>query len=218
MHSSPVLIRSILGGGGALLALLLTGCGLQSSTNPAALPTTSPAIPTVAPGAAGPNASASAAAGAAVVQTFTNQNWGLAVSNPSRYKGSTVTLTGQVFNVEQDASRVGIQIWTDPLRGQGNTIVVFPKQGSPDVHKDDQVEVQGTLDGTFSGKSDDGETLTLPRVQAASVKVVQHASPAPAAAASASAAAKPSASTPAATSAPAAGLASASAAPPPRPP
>ncbi|MBV8086551.1 MAG: SH3 domain-containing protein [Chloroflexi bacterium] len=185
---------------GTLAGMLLASCGGSAgpSSNPtsngasasavaAALASVVPAIPTIVP--------SSSANSQPQQLNFTNQNWGQAVLNPARFKGSTVDITGQVINVEEDATRYGIQIWTDPLRGEGNTVVVFPKQGFPTVHKSDSVEVQGTLDEVFTGKNDSGQSLTLPHVTASAVKIVKAApisgtgsSPSPSAAAPASSA------------------------------
>jgi hypothetical protein len=154
---------------------------------------------------------------------FTNENWGQAVANPAKFKGSSVDITGQVINVEEDATRYGVQIWTDPLRGEGNTVVVFPKQGFPTVHKSDSIEVQGTLDNVFNGKNDSGQTLTLPHVTATAVKIVKaapsgstgspSASPVPAAPASARPSASAAPAGPPSASASSAASASASPAP-----
>ncbi|MDE3075737.1 MAG: SH3 domain-containing protein [Chloroflexota bacterium] len=121
---------------------------------------------------------------------FTNQNWGRAVfeatrSDLSQFKGIPVELTGQVFNVEQDASRVGVQMWVYPERADGNTVVVFAKAGAPAVNKGDTIKVIGTVNGELVRKNDQGQTLHLPRVAATSVSVQGKAASAAAAPSSA---------------------------------
>jgi hypothetical protein len=96
-----------------------------------------------------------------------------------------------------------VQLWTDPVRQTGNTVVIFLKSGAPKLKKDDLVRVDGQLDGEFVGKSDNGEVLHLPRVKATSVTLASatggNPSPGAGAAASPSASASPNSAVAAAT-------------------
>lgn len=83
-----------------------------------------------------------------------------------------MALTGKVFNIEQDQAREAVQVWADPARQTGNTVVIFMKDGAPSIKKDDMVHAEGELDGEFTGKSDSGEVLHLPRVQATSISIL----------------------------------------------
>ena len=169
---------------GAFFSLSLAACAgtaappVSSPDLPTAVPPIPTAVPTVVP-----------------TVVFTNSNWGATAGDPARYTGSPVTLTGEIFNVETDDTRTAFQMWTDPLRGEGNTVVTYLKKGFPDVQKGDQVEVQGKLIGEFNGKNDSGETLKLPKVAADSVKLLNQATPAPTASGAAAAAAAAAAAT-----------------------
>lgn len=126
---------------------------------------------------------------------ITNQNWGAVQQRPTSYVGARVALSGEIFNVERSATEVGIQIWTDPLHAEGNTVVVFPLAGSPSVGIGDRVDVEGKVVGEFVGSNDSGKELKLPKVEADRVEVASRATPSPSAAAAAAApSAKPAAS------------------------
>jgi hypothetical protein len=170
---------------GIAAALVLSACGAQPA--PAVKPTALSGIPTI-------DARAATAAPAPPPDLLTNANWAAVAADPLKFVGRGVTISGQVFNLEEDQSRVGLQMYTDPLHAAGNTVVVYPKQGFPPVVKGDQVEVEGKLVGTFSGKADSGQVLTLPKVEASSVRVLNRASASAVASASASASAAPPAS------------------------
>ena len=149
------------------MVLLLAACGSRPAAKEPSTPI--PTIPTVAP--------SPAQSGSGL--TFTNQNWGAVAQDPEKYVGANVHLTGQVFNLEEDQTRVAIQIWTDPLHGEGNTVVVFPKAGFPSVAKGDQVQVAGQLVSLFAGVNDSGSPLKLPKVEATRLSVLSHSSPQP---------------------------------------
>ncbi len=183
----PRRASAALGCAAAAVLVAAAACGGKPGAN--AVPTLAPGpipVVTAADGGA-PNASAGSAAAPAAAGPFTNQNWGVVTADPARYIGAAVSLSGQVFNVEQDATRQAVQMWTDPLHAQGNTVVVFPKDGFPVVKQNDEVNVAGTLESEFVGRSDSGEVLRLPRVLASSVSVTKAA----AANASAGASARP---------------------------
>ncbi len=116
----------------------------------------------------------------------------------SQYEGVPAEVTGQVLNVESDASRVGVQIYVYPERGEGNTVVVFSKAGAPalakGLAKGDTIHVIGTIDGEIIRNNDAGQSLTLPRVAATSVTISSKASASPNPAASRAASASASAS------------------------
>ncbi len=167
-------------------ALALSACGAQPA--PAVKPTALSGIPTVDARAAAPAPAGAPPASPAIPGVLTNANWAGVAADPGKFVGSGVNITGQVFNVEEDQTRVGLQMYTDPLHAAGNTVVVYPKQGFPSVVKGDQVEVEGKLVGTFSGKADGGQLLTLPKVEASSLRVLNRASASASALASAPAA------------------------------
>ncbi|HUZ76786.1 MAG TPA: hypothetical protein VMV93_04290 [Chloroflexota bacterium] len=117
---------------------------------------------------------------------LTNDNWGMVeyqatITNLSQFNGIPVDISGQIFNIEQDATRLGVQIWVYPTRGQGNTVVVFAKAGNPAVATGQTIQVTGTLDGELVRQTSQGQTLHLPRVAATRVQIRSQASPAAAA-------------------------------------
>lgn len=188
-----------------LLCSSLAGCGRGSPTN---RPVNSPpstgkgsatAPTTVGPVSAGPATHAAGTSGlpqasftpppsAAAVRPakLTNDNWGMVeyqatITNLSQFNGIPVDISGQIFNIEQDATRLGVQIWVYPTRGQGNTVVVFAKAGNPAVATGQTIQVTGTLDGELVRQTSQGQTLHLPRVAATRVQIRSQASPAAAA-------------------------------------
>ena len=109
--------------------------------------------------------------------TLTNENWAVVMADPGGYIGAQVALTGRVFNREEDATRVGLQIWTDSADADGNTIVIFPKKGFPIVRIGDEIEVRGMLEGVFTGETEAGTHLDLPQVRAATIRVLSFDTP-----------------------------------------
>ncbi|HUZ76740.1 MAG TPA: SH3 domain-containing protein [Chloroflexota bacterium] len=159
---------------GALLAcLLLAACGgtakapARASVSPIASASAFPTAVAPPPVASTP---------VAPPAKFTDDNWGLAVfqatqSDLSQFKGIPVEISGQVFNVEQDATNVGAQMWVYPTQGEGNTVVVFPKAGNPSVSKGQTIQVIGTVDGVLVRPNSQGTSLRLPRVAATKVTI-----------------------------------------------
>jgi hypothetical protein len=153
----------------ALLSCLsLAACGQSSAAGATPTPASIPVVTPPGSIAPAPAPAASAAGG----PRFTNDNWSAVEAAPGANRGAPVSITGRVFNLEQDQSREAVQLWTDPARQTGNTVVVFPKSGAPPLKKDDMVKVVGELDGEFVGKTDSGEVLHLPRVQATSITLL----------------------------------------------
>ncbi len=201
---------------GARLASPTVAIELAPTVQPAATIVPSPEAvtsPTPPPSAA----QSAAAAGAPVrpaAPRFTNDNWSAVLAAPSANRGASVSISGRVFNLEQDAARDAVQIWTDPAHQSGNTVVVFARASAPAVKLNDVVQAEGTLDGELVAKDAAGQTVHLPRVQASRVSLVQAGASAqgPASAASASAQGSASASPASVAAASAQGSASAAAA------
>ncbi len=102
--------------------------------------------------------------------SFTNENWGLALADPDKYKGSPVTLTGRVFTEpEVDEDLLCFQMWTDPENSEGNTAACAASTIAS-VASDDYVMIEGTLFDKFEGTNLFGGTLTVPMVLATSVE------------------------------------------------
>ncbi|MGH2364451.1 MAG: hypothetical protein ACRDHX_07345 [Chloroflexota bacterium] len=179
----------------SLLCSSLAGCGGGSpASRPATVPPSMGLAGATAPATVGPGTQATAAtalpeasltsspdAGAGRPAKLTNDNWGMVeyqatITNLSQFTGIPVEISGQVFNIEQDATRLGVQIWVYPTRGQGNTVVVFAKAGNPAVTAGQTIQVTGTLDGELVRQTSQGQTLHLPRVAATQVLVGGHVS------------------------------------------
>lgn len=95
-------------------------------------------------------------------------------SDPKKYKGYEVELTGQIFNEpEKDEDGTYIQIWGDPENAEKNTIVAI-KDPQLDVKTDDYVKVTGVVEDEFEGENGFGATIVAPMILAENVEVVDY--------------------------------------------
>lgn len=77
--------------------------------------------------------------------SFTNENWALAVTDATPYKGADVTLLGKIFlDPQRSAQQVAFQMYADATNNAQNTAVggVDP---SADFKRGDYVRVTGTV-------------------------------------------------------------------------
>jgi hypothetical protein len=105
------------------------------------------------------------------IASLTNETWGLALPDASRYKDVPVSLVGKVFlDPQVSADVIAFQIYTNKDASDGNTIIV----GAPTitVKKGDFVRIEGKVLDVFEGKNAFGAALRVPRVMATSVTVV----------------------------------------------
>src|SRR4030095_2513603 len=126
-----------------LLGAVLTACSTQSPQSPA----TGGSGP-----AAAPPQQAAAAPAAPSIQ-FTNENWGLAMSDADKHKGSPVRLTGRVFQEQHDPTVWALQIWTDPEKSTGNTMIYYRSSDPGVASRGDFIEATGTVQGVFEGEN-----------------------------------------------------------------
>lgn len=90
----------------------------------------------------------------------------LMYTNPDKYKGRTVSLSGQIFSEpEKDESGFYLQIFSDPENYQGNTVVFVPDT-QIEVSTNDYVKLTGIVSGTFSGTNAMGGTVSAPIITA----------------------------------------------------
>lgn len=95
-------------------------------------------------------------------------------SNPKKYKGYEVELTGQIFTEpEKDDDGTYIQIWADPENSEKNTIVGI-KDSSLKLKTDDYVKVKGIVKDKFKGENALGGTVEAPVILASSIEVVDY--------------------------------------------
>lgn len=105
------------------------------------------------------------------LEVLTNENWEVASQDADRYRGTSVALVGEVFNVLEDSEGYHrFQIYTDPKAKRGNTHIVV--KGGPVVKKGYQVRVAGTLLGVRVSTAVSGRELRIPEVEAESVEVI----------------------------------------------
>ena len=101
--------------------------------------------------------------------SFTNENWGLALGDPVKYKGSQVVLTGKVFTQpEMSQDLMCFQMYTNPENSEGNT-AACASANLVTVTSDDYVRVEGTLFDKFEGANAFGAALTIPLVVATKI-------------------------------------------------
>jgi hypothetical protein len=108
--------------------------------------------------------------------SFTNENWGLALSNADEYKGAKCVLTGKVFNLVPAAEGIAFQMWTNPDNSEGNTLVVSADSNLlGTVQKDKYVRVSGFVESSYTYDNVAGGKVTAPKVLAATVDVIGRA-------------------------------------------
>lgn len=95
-------------------------------------------------------------------------------TNPEKYKGYEVTLTGQVFSEpEKDDEGVYFQMFGDPENSEKNTMVSI-KDASLKIKSDQYVKVVGTVVDEYEGENAFGGSVVAAAVRAESVEVVDY--------------------------------------------
>ena len=117
-------------------------------------------------------AAGAAFADTAKPRTFTRENYAVLVSNPARYKGARVDISGKIFAPPQVApSKRGItvQAYMDPKNSTWTTIVGYARS-SLRVGQGDYIHVVGTVRGKATSKNAGGGTVNGVAVTASSVE------------------------------------------------
>jgi hypothetical protein len=117
-------------------------------------------------------AAGAAFADTAKPRTFTRENYAVLVSNPARYKGARVDISGKIFAPPQVApSKRGItvQAYMDPKNSTWTTIVAYARS-SLRVGQGDYIHVVGTVRGKATSKNAGGGTVNGVAVTASSVE------------------------------------------------
>jgi hypothetical protein len=117
------------------------------------------------------------AAGAAFADTakprmFTRENYAVLASNPDRYRGARVDISGKIFVPPQVTSSkrgITLQAYMDPKNATWNTVVGYAHPGLR-VGQGDYIHVVGTVRGKVTSKNASGVTVNVPAVTASSVK------------------------------------------------
>jgi len=95
-------------------------------------------------------------------------------SNPDKYKGQKVNITGKIFvTPEYENDFVAIQIWCDIENNASNAIVYY---GNTEIKlKDgDYVKIDGTIKGVFEGKNAFGGAVTAPTIEADTLEILSY--------------------------------------------
>lgn len=93
-------------------------------------------------------------------------------SNPKKYDGKYVTLTGKIFSgPDTGEGAIAFQMWGDPKNNDLNTMIYSDKEIAKDVGADDYVKVTGYIDGEFEGENRFGGTITAPQIVAEKIEV-----------------------------------------------
>lgn len=93
-------------------------------------------------------------------------------SNPDKFKGKYVTLTGQVFgSPESEDDTTVFQMMGDPEEYEKNTIVHCKKTLAKDLKSDNYVIVTGRINGIFEGTNAFGGSVTAPQIEAEKIEI-----------------------------------------------
>ena len=91
-------------------------------------------------------------------------------TNPDKFKGKYVKISGQVFSEpERDGEDIYFQMWHEPDKAEGNTIVKCTTDQK--LRSEDYVIVDGEVSGSFEGENMVGGKVTAPQITATSVEV-----------------------------------------------
>ena len=91
-------------------------------------------------------------------------------TNPDKFKGKYVKISGQVFSEpERDGEDIYFQMWREPDKAEGNTIVKCKTDQK--LRSEDYVIVDGEVSGSFEGENMVGGKITAPQITATSVEV-----------------------------------------------
>jgi hypothetical protein len=107
-------------------------------------------------------------------RALTMEDWPAVAADPEAFEGRDVRgLVGRVFAVEQTGRGFDVHVWTTSDFSDGNTIVSIGAPGAPsNVAEGDYLSVDGVLQGSFTGESASGDTITATLVQAAAARKI----------------------------------------------
>lgn len=94
-------------------------------------------------------------------------------SDPNAYKNYKLSFTGKVFSVERDEDGTYLQVYADPKNSEQNTIVGI-LDPELQIAEDDYVKVTGIVEDEFVGENMMGAEITVPRILADKVEVVDY--------------------------------------------
>lgn len=116
----------------------------------------------------------SSAEGAGDSEPLTADEMDQLYTDPKKFEGRSVTLTGKVFgSPEKDGDGVYFQVFADPEKYDRNTVIRC-QSADVSVSSDDYVKITGTVQGNFSGQNAFGGSVSAPVVLASSVEVVSY--------------------------------------------
>lgn len=96
-------------------------------------------------------------------------------TTPDKFSGMYVKLSGQIFlEPEKEGDYIYFQMWLDPDKAEGNTIV--RAKADQRLKSDDYVAIEGKVVGEFSGDNMFGGTITAPSIEADVVEVIDYIS------------------------------------------
>lgn len=96
-------------------------------------------------------------------------------ASPKKFVGRNVELTGRIFTTpEESEGSVAFQMFTDPQKGDGNTVVLYMGENI-DLKSDDYVKISGKVVGEFEGTNAFGGTITAPQILAETVELSSYA-------------------------------------------
>lgn len=97
-------------------------------------------------------------------------------SDPEKYIGYEVELTGQVFTEpEKDSDGTYIQFWADPENSEKNTLAAI-NDPSLKISTNDYVRVKGVVKDKYEGENAFGGTIQAPVILAESIEVSDYIS------------------------------------------
>lgn len=94
----------------------------------------------------------------------------LAYSNPDKYKGRKIKVSGQIFSEpEYDDTYIAFQMFADAENNEKNTVVIGLND-SLDLKSDDYVIIEGEIMGAYDGENSFGGTINAVQIMASKIK------------------------------------------------
>lgn len=89
-------------------------------------------------------------------------------SDPEKYKGKYIRLSGKIFNVDTNDDITAMQVWYDTKNSDKDFL--FTTKPTSNFENDDYVKIEGEIIGTFEGENNFGNKITSPQIKATKVE------------------------------------------------
>lgn len=89
-------------------------------------------------------------------------------SDPEKYKGKYIKLSGKIFNIDTDDDITAMQAWYDTENSDKDFL--FTTKATDNYQNNDYVKIEGEIIGTFEGENNFGSKITSPQIKATKVE------------------------------------------------